>query len=154
MVNTARYPANDVTVCVGLAAPGWLVLPDAYFSGWKAYTRPLAAEGVLPEQSLTLWRADGNFRAVHLDAGKQTVRFKYAPLSFQLGLYTSFLALMTIFLLLGWWAWGRFYRGEHEAHEVSRVAKNSLCLLYTSDAADERSRVDLGGRRIIKKKYI
>ena len=25
------------------------------------------------------------------------------------------------------------------------------CLLYTSDAADERSSVDLGGRRIIKK---
>src|SRR5678809_1165316 len=31
------------------------------------------------------------------------------------------------------------------------VAKgwNYLCLLYTSDAADERSSVDLGGRRII-----
>ena len=28
------------------------------------------------------------------------------------------------------------------------------CLLYTSDAADERSSVDLGGRRIIKKKNI
>ena len=28
----------------------------------------------------------------------------------------------------------------------------SRCLLYTSDAADERSSVDLGGRRIIKKK--
>ena len=26
------------------------------------------------------------------------------------------------------------------------------CLLYTSDAADERSSVDLGGRRIIKNK--
>src|SRR5678816_1261878 len=29
---------------------------------------------------------------------------------------------------------------------------NRSCLLYTSDAADERSSVDLGGRRIIKKK--
>ena len=29
---------------------------------------------------------------------------------------------------------------------------DSTCLLYTSDAADERSSVDLGGRRIIKKK--
>ena len=27
-----------------------------------------------------------------------------------------------------------------------------VCLLYTSDAADERSSVDLGGRRIINKK--
>ena len=29
---------------------------------------------------------------------------------------------------------------------------NITCLLYTSDAADERSSVDLGGRRYIKKK--
>ena len=28
------------------------------------------------------------------------------------------------------------------------------CLLYTSDAADERSSVDLGGRRIIKTKNL
>ena len=27
------------------------------------------------------------------------------------------------------------------------------CLLYTSDAADEHGCVDLGGRRIIKKKF-
>ena len=41
-----------------------------------------------------------------------------------------------------------------DAHEqrgvVAQVVKP--CLLYTSDAADERSSVDLGGRRIIKKK--
>ena len=32
------------------------------------------------------------------------------------------------------------------------AARDESCLLYTSDAADERSSVDLGGRRIIKKK--
>ena len=32
------------------------------------------------------------------------------------------------------------------------MALFNVCLLYTSDAADERSSVDLGGRRIIKKK--
>ena len=32
------------------------------------------------------------------------------------------------------------------------LSLSGLCLLYTSDAADERSSVDLGGRRIIKKK--
>src|SRR5678816_652427 len=36
---------------------------------------------------------------------------------------------------------------------ATRVPMEGLsCLLYTSDAADERSSVDLGGRRIIKKK--
>ena len=38
--------------------------------------------------------------------------------------------------------------GGHEAPTHQR----NRCLLYTSDAADERSSVDLGGRRIIKKK--
>ena len=32
------------------------------------------------------------------------------------------------------------------------IIGSNICLLYTSDAADERSSVDLGGRRIIKKK--
>ena len=51
----------------------------------------------------------------------------------------------------------------HEARKGRRAARQRLqsegsrgtpegCLLYTSDAADERSSVDLGGRRIIKKK--
>mgnify|MGYP003378038449 CR=1 FL=1 len=30
--------------------------------------------------------------------------------------------------------------------------RHGSCLLYTSDAADERYSVDLGGRRIVKKK--
>ena len=36
--------------------------------------------------------------------------------------------------------------------DQSRIGPGNACLLYTSDAADERSSVDLGGRRIIKKK--
>ena len=41
--------------------------------------------------------------------------------------------------------------------QIERVTPDLIlthlpCLLYTSDAADERSSVDLGGRRIIKKK--
>ena len=46
------------------------------------------------------------------------------------------------------------------AHELGLATilwcytRNNACLLYTSDAADERSSVDLGGRRIIKKKKI
>ena len=35
---------------------------------------------------------------------------------------------------------------------IIREGRCYACLLYTSDAADERSSVDLGGRRIIKKK--
>ena len=37
-------------------------------------------------------------------------------------------------------------------HRCRIAGRCWACLLYTSDAADERSSVDLGGRRIIKKK--
>ena len=40
----------------------------------------------------------------------------------------------------------------NERFQAEILAQPLSCLLYTSDAADERSSVDLGGRRIIKKK--
>src|SRR5678815_3367026 len=51
------------------------------------------------------------------------------------------------------WSWvSLFFLGScPSSYPGSSYGLNS-CLLYTSDAADERSSVDLGGRRIIKKK--
>mgnify|MGYP003381642145 CR=1 FL=1 len=43
-------------------------------------------------------------------------------------------------------------RGHRGAPDALLHRPSGYCLLYTSDAADERSSVDLGGRRIIKKK--
>ena len=42
--------------------------------------------------------------------------------------------------------------GRLDADSEGLLLLTNDCLLYTSDAADERSSVDLGGRRIIKKK--
>ena len=48
---------------------------------------------------------------------------------------------------------GRELRALDNAIDTSiNQMRDNPCLLYTSDAADERSSVDLGGRRIIKKK--
>ena len=41
---------------------------------------------------------------------------------------------------------------RNDARRRAAKGRALTCLLYTSDAADERSSVDLGGRRIIKKK--
>ena len=46
----------------------------------------------------------------------------------------------------------RVHGGQLARDGNIRRTGNRSCLLYTSDAADERSSVDLGGRRIIKKK--
>ena len=48
---------------------------------------------------------------------------------------------------------GEFLVEMLDERRLDKIAfTGSTCLLYTSDAADERSSVDLGGRRIIKKK--
>ena len=43
--------------------------------------------------------------------------------------------------------------GDEQGNGIGAGLRLLGCLLYTSDAADERSSVDLGGRRIIKKKH-
>ena len=54
-----------------------------------------------------------------------------------------------------WYTRHRFTQGLHvSGGDVEFLAYNPLCLLYTSDAADDLPCVDLGGRRIIKKKII
>ena len=47
---------------------------------------------------------------------------------------------------------GHEHPDRDDPHPVRGGRQDHVCLLYTSDAADERSSVDLGGRRIIKKK--
>jgi O-antigen/teichoic acid export membrane protein len=137
----SSYSSRQVLVDLNLSDRGWLVLTDAWFPGWKAYLRPFGAmgEGVDAqgnplEVELPVFRADGNFRAVYIpQAGQWTVRFIYSPRSVQLGLYVSFLAVVTLILLAGWWAWGRFYceRGGAGA-EVRVVAKNSAVQMILS----------------------
>ena len=45
-----------------------------------------------------------------------------------------------------------FYAAAFTYQGAFLITRYSVCLLYTSDASDERSSVDLGGPRIIKKK--
>src|SRR5665811_2595942 len=47
------------------------------------------------------------------------------------------------------WA-GSITRATQDQYDLA--VRALACLLYTSDAADDLTRVDLGGRRIIKKK--
>jgi O-antigen/teichoic acid export membrane protein len=128
----AHYSPNAVFIDVEMPGPGWLVLADSYFPGWKAYRSdpspeiPTSKTEPKDETELEIVRADGNFRAVWLEAGTHRVRYKYTPLSFKLGLYGSFMAVVVISLLALYWLWGRLYREADDDRTVKRVAKNSL----------------------------
>jgi O-antigen/teichoic acid export membrane protein len=123
------YAYNEVYVDVDLAAPGWLILADSYFPGWRAYVRPRGA----PESSeaaLRIERHSGNFRAVLLDPGQHTVRFKYTPTSVKVGAFFSFLGGTILILMLVVWSWRRFVGSAgHERSDAQRVAKNSVAPL-------------------------
>jgi O-antigen/teichoic acid export membrane protein len=140
-VEITTYTPNEVHLAVQLDQPGWLVLADAYFPGWRAYassrssvvspqyiqSKIHAQMGSLKSEiELTVHRANGAFRAVYLQPGPWEVRFRYSPRSFQLGLYGSFLALVTLALIGGYWAWGKLYRESEADSPIKRVAKNSL----------------------------
>jgi len=87
----ARDSPNEVVVEVSAEQPGFLVLSDSYYPGWKAY---------LDGQEVPLLRADYAVRAVQLAAGSHEVRFVFDPLSIKLGLAASVLGLLVVGLLL------------------------------------------------------
>jgi hypothetical protein len=77
---------DDVAVVAELEKPGWLVLLDNYFPGWKAEVDGAPAR---------ILRADYAFRAVALSAGTHRVVFRYRPDSLSWGIGVSLAALAT-----------------------------------------------------------
>jgi len=124
--NVVRYAINEVQVDVQIDEPGWLVLADSYFPGWKAFVRPRGT-GEDAEEETRIYRANGAFRTVLLEEpGAWTVRFKYTPDSVKIGAFVSFIAAMVLLFLTGLYLWRFFYREEDDASAVRRVAKNSI----------------------------
>ena len=119
------YGINQVVVEATVETPAWLVLGDSFFSGWKAFVRPLGTEESA-EEEVNIARAAGNFRSVQLEPGAWAVRFKYSPNSVKFGAFISFLAGMILLFLAVIWTWRRFYREKAGASVIQRIAKNSI----------------------------
>ena len=80
--------------------------------------------------------------------------FKINTLEFRLYLWNKSLLHPNIFYASNNENSCAFYNSTDITYSFfcNKIFHSRICLLYTSDAADERSSVDLGGRRIIKKK--
>ncbi len=75
-VHIVKYETDEVTIEASSPRPAFLLLLDTYFPGWKAF---------INGRETRIYRADYNFRAVALPAGRSTVRFVYQPASFRIG---------------------------------------------------------------------
>ena len=121
----AQYTHNEVFVDVEVSEPSWLVLADSYFPGWRAYVRPQGG-GEGDEQEVEIERYCGNFRAVALEPGAHTVRFKYTPISIKVGFFLSFLGGTILALMLIAWGWRRTTGSRDQDTDAQRVARNSV----------------------------
>ncbi len=118
------YTPNEVLVDVMIETPGWLILTDAYFPGWKAFVRPPGG-GEDQETEVPILRVAGNFRGIWVDQSA-IVRFKYSPDSVKIGAFVSFLAGMTMVFFAAVWLWRQAYRETGRESAMQRVAKNSF----------------------------
>lgn len=84
---------DGVTVETSMPHPGFLLLLDTYFPGWKATVNGLASP---------VLRADYNFRAVQVPAGKSVVRFFYQPASWRIGIGLFLIGAAIVALVLFW----------------------------------------------------
>lgn len=88
---------NRIVVEVERSAPGYLVLLDAWYPGWKCRD----AEG----RKLPVWRANGFFRAVPVATGRQRLTFSFSPNLYLVGRAISLgtIALLTVLLAVSSW---------------------------------------------------
>jgi hypothetical protein len=86
-----KYLPASVTIHTKTANSTILMLTDTYYPGWKVY---------LDNRESRLLLADGVYRAVEVPAGFHEVLFKYEPISFKLGLFTSIISVFTLILVI------------------------------------------------------
>ena len=90
--NIIRSSNSDVVIDASLSGPGFLVLTDSYYPGWKVY---------VDGSERKVLRANYFFRAVPLPAGKHKVNFFYDPASFKLGAAVSALVAALLMMISG-----------------------------------------------------
>jgi hypothetical protein len=84
-VEIVNYQPERVEISVESAAPGYLVLSDAWYPGWEA---------TIDGEPVEVIKADLLFRAVELEAGSHEVTFSYLPRTLSLGAWMSALGLV------------------------------------------------------------
>ncbi|MCI0446780.1 YfhO family protein [bacterium] len=91
-IKIVESKGNSVKIAANLDAPGFVVLTDVNYPGWKAYDRGKERE-ILP--------AYGLFRAIALEKGQHSIEFRFEPKIIYVGLVITLISflLATTYLL-------------------------------------------------------
>ncbi|MDO8657168.1 MAG: YfhO family protein [Candidatus Levybacteria bacterium] len=86
-IKIESYKNNEVIIKTDFKDPGFLVLSDSFYPGWKAK---------IDGKEKEILSANYLFRAIEMEKGKHEVRFFYDPLSFKIGALISGSTLLII----------------------------------------------------------
>ncbi len=89
-VEITHYGSNDMTLAVDASAPGYVVLSEVWYPGWRATVNGEPAEVV---------QADGALRAVAIPAGVSTVSLRFVPDFWRWGLIALGVGLLLLLLI-------------------------------------------------------
>jgi hypothetical protein len=84
-VRVTAYAPEAIAIQATLESPGYLILSDAWYPGWRA---------TVDGERAVIERANTMFRAIYLPAGAHEVHLTYHPVSFYAGAATSALVLL------------------------------------------------------------
>lgn len=82
---------NSLTIDAYTESPGWLVVSEIYYPGWKAY---------VDEEETPIHKANLALRTIYLNSGNHEVKFIYEPDSFRYGLVLSLAGLLLIIVFI------------------------------------------------------
>ena|GEM_PF-265590 len=109
-----------------------LIVPERYDEGWQAQFSTAAEPKKFSDGKLE--RTPEGWRLLTIEptenAGNITIRMRYNPLSFTLGLYATFLVLASEAMVLLVLGWVRFYREDERDHPLRRILKNSVTPMF------------------------
>jgi hypothetical protein len=89
-LNFSMTSMNSITVNYASETPGWIVIRQNWYPGWKA---------ILDEEELAIEEVDYLFQGIYVPAGHHSLALIYNPQSFRVGFSLS---LITLFILLIW----------------------------------------------------
>jgi hypothetical protein len=95
-VRITSYEPERVAIAARAETPGFLVLGDLFYPGWKAF---------IGDAEVPIYRANYLFRAVRLEPGSTEVRFEYHPVSFRRGVMLSAVTTLAILVACVWARW-------------------------------------------------
>lgn len=96
---------NEIKLKTNLEEPGYLVLSEIDYPGWKAFDNG---------KELEIYNADYILRSVYLSKGAHDISFVYVPTSYRIGKTISLITFFSCLIIL-------FYKKIHRLVDIKRL---------------------------------